>query len=191
MFRPFLICALALMVGEELYAATKKVCGVTLSQGGCNAAVSFETDRYGDVVITLTDIGTTTGSVFRDQGMEKNLDKFWVQVPGYANDSACHYFERQMVTGSNVFRLKKKEGVTLPDGAEIYFYGTLTWMCDQNNNLWQSNATYTHTYGTTCAILDAPVLNGMDDNYILDFTIYLKCFTKNNIGMFHVKHSYI
>ncbi len=170
MFRPFLICALALMVGEGLYAATKKVCGVTVSQGGCDATLSFETDRYGDVVITLADKGTTTGAVFRDQGMERNLDKFWVQVPGYANDSACHYFERQMVTGSNVFRLKKKEGVTLPDGAEIYFYGTLTWMCDQNNNLWQSNATYTHTYGTTCAILDAPVLNGMDDNYILDFT---------------------
>lgn len=168
--KKYLICALALMVGGISYAAPKKVCGITLSQSGCNATLSFETDRYGDVVITLTDKGTTTGAVFRDQGMEKNLDKFWVKVPGYADDSACHYFERQMVAGSNVFRLKKKEGVIIPEGADIYFKGTLTWMCDQNNNLWQSNATYTHTYGTTCATLDTPVLNGMDDNYILDFT---------------------
>jgi len=123
-------------------------------------------------VITLDNGANTTGAIFRGDGMGSKLNCFWVQVTGQPNDSACHYFERQMVSGSNVFRLHLQEGKILPEGAVIYYDGksAVGWQCDQNNNLWASDKTFYHTYGTTCATLDAPVLNDMDANYVLDFT---------------------
>ncbi|MBQ6776800.1 MAG: hypothetical protein IJP52_00575 [Paludibacteraceae bacterium] len=154
-------------------AGGSEVCGQPLNSGGKQALISFNTNRYGDVVITLDNGNNTSGVTFRgNNGMGKLLDCFSVILSDTETVPATDYFTREYLgAGSTEFCLRLIAGKTLPEGAKIYYNGnsSVEWMCDGNNNAYNKLA-FTYTYGTTCASLDTPVITSVTADGTITFS---------------------
>lgn len=137
------------------------------------AALTWETNEEGDVVITIGEGPGEHNTAFRGNGLGNNLDGFHVlSGEGFATDEASSvYFNRVYGgAGSKTYTLQKKGGVTLPSPAKIRFYGKpFEWTCTENSNAYTENKTFVYTYGTICGQLEAPTNVAVDADSIITF----------------------
>ena len=147
--------------------------GDETKSGSHYAALSWETNEDGDVVITIGEGPGEHNTAFRGNGLGNNLDGFHVlSGEGFATDEAAStYFTRVYGgAGSKTYTLQKKGGVTLPSPAKIRFYGKpFEWLCDENNNAYTENKTFVYTYGTICNQLDAPTNVAVSADSVITF----------------------
>jgi len=136
-------------------APTSEYCSYSTNDHPC---VTWITDANGNVVITLSDNATRKNVAFRNGGFEGGLDDGFSVLSGEGfatSEPASTYFDRDN-SGSNVFYLNKKTGVTLPNPCQIKFTTkAMAWSQSDNNNAY-CFPTFVYTYGATCPA-DIPV----------------------------------
>lgn len=158
----------------ELSLGSEYCCyyGDETKSGSHYAALTWETNEDGDVVITIGEGPGEHNTIFRGNGLGNDLSGFSVlSGEGFATDEAASdYFNRVYTTGGKTYILQKKGGVTLPSPAKIRFYGKpFEWACTENNNAYTENKTFVYTYGTICSQLDAPTNVAVNADSVITF----------------------
>ena len=146
--------------GEHTYC---KYSDIDLRKNNTYAALTWETNAAGDVVITLSDGEGASGTHFRNVGFEfdGNYDKSWKVYSGTKHsvcEPASNYFTyEEAVAGGNTYALRKKDGETLPANAVVAFFGhAFSWKTDQDPNAYSIDKWFGYTYGADCPFLAAP-----------------------------------
>lgn len=159
--------------GEHTYC---KYSDIDLRKNNTYAALTWETNAAGDVVITLSDGEGASGTHFRNQGFEfdGNYDKSWKVYSG-TKHSVCEpasiYFNyEEAVNGGNTYALRKKDGETLPANAVVAFFGhAFSWKTDQEPNAYIFDKWFGYTYGAVCPFLAAPTNVAVDGTNHITF----------------------
>ena len=159
--------------GEHTYC---KYSDKDLKKNNTYAALTWETNVAGDVVITLSDGEGASGTHFRNVGFEfdDNYDKSWKVYSG-TKHSVCEpasiYFNyEEAVAGGNTYALRKKNDVTLPANAVVAFFGhAFSWRTDQEPNAYTFDKWFGYTYGAACPFLDAPTNVAIDGTNHITF----------------------
>lgn len=151
-----LLCYLCCALGAVRAAA---VCEQAFGGGTGAAYMTWETAANGDVVITISG---DQGTAFRANGMGKDLSRFTV-----GGQPAANYFRRKYTTGGTTYTLELISTANRPaDGTAIVYDGSLgnmEWRTSGNTNAWGA-ISFSYTYGTGCAQLDAPTIASIDAN---------------------------
>ena len=159
--------------GEHTYC---KYSDKDLKKNNTYAALTWETNAVGDVVITLSDGEGASGTHFRNEGFEfdSNYDKSWKVYSG-TKHSVCEpasiYFNyEEAVAGGNTYALRKKNDVTLPADAVVAFFGhAFSWRTDQDPNAYTFDKWFGYTYGAACPFLAAPTNVAIDGTNHITF----------------------
>ena len=159
--------------GEHTYC---KYSDKDLKKNNTYAALTWETNAAGDVVITLSDGEGASGTHFRNVGFEfdDNYDKSWKVYSG-TKHSVCEpasiYFNYEAaVAGGNTYALRKKDDVTLPADAVVAFFGhAFSWRTDQDPNAYTFDKWFGYTYGAACPFLAAPTNVAIDGTNHITF----------------------
>ena len=159
--------------GEHTYC---KYSDKDLKKNNTYAALTWETNAAGDVVITLSDGEGASGTHFRNVGFEfdDNYDKSWKVYSG-TKHSVCEpasiYFNYEAaVAGGNTYALRKKNDVTLPANAVVAFFGhAFSWRTDQDPNAYTFDKWFGYTYGAACPFLAAPTNVAIDGTNHITF----------------------
>ena len=159
--------------GEHTYC---KYSDKDLKKNNTYAALTWETNVAGDVVITLSDGEGASGTHFRNEGFEfdSNYDKSWKVYSG-TKHSVCEpasiYFNyEEAVAGGNTYALRKKNDVTLPADAVVAFFGhAFSWRTDQDPNAYTFDKWFGYTYGAACPFLAAPTNVAIDGTNHITF----------------------
>lgn len=159
--------------GEHTYC---KYSDKDLKKNNTYAALTWETNAAGDVVITLSDGEGASGTHFRNEGFEfdSNYDKSWKVYSG-TKHSVCEpasiYFNYEVaVAGGNTYALRKKNDVTLPADAVVAFFGhAFSWRTDQEPNAYSIDKWFGYTYGAVCPFLAAPTNVAVDGTNHITF----------------------
>ena len=159
--------------GEHTYC---KYSDKDLKKNNTYAALTWETNAAGDVVITLSDGEGASGTHFRNVGFEfdDNYDKSWKVYSG-TKHSVCEpasiYFNYEAaVAGENTYALRKKNDVTLPANAVVAFFGhAFSWRTDQDPNAYTFDKWFGYTYGAACPFLAAPTNVAIDGTNHITF----------------------
>ena len=159
--------------GEHTYC---KYSDKDLKKNNTYAALTWETNAAGDVVITLSDGEGASGTHFRNEGFEfdDNYDKSWKVYSG-TKHSVCEpasiYFNyEEAVAGGNTYALRKKDDVTLPADAVVAFFGhAFSWRTDQDPNAYTFDKWFGYTYGAACPFLAAPTNVAIDGTNHITF----------------------
>lgn len=144
-------------------------CGYTDTQLKWNDVyiqLTWNTTAAGDVEISIADGDGATNTHFRSGGFEydggRSFSDSWHVYSG-ANHCTCesastYFTEERAGNNGNTYALRKKDGVSLPNNAIIYFDGrALSWTNDQcDNNAYVMSKLFSYTYGENCASLTAP-----------------------------------
>ena len=159
--------------GEHTYC---KYSDKDLKKNNTYAALTWETNAAGDVVITLSDGEGASGTHFRNVGFEfdDNYDKSWKVYSG-TKHSVCEpasiYFNyEEAFAGGNTYALRKKDDVTLPADAVVAFFGhAFSWRTDQDPNAYTFDKWFGYTYGAACPFLAAPTNVAIDGTNHITF----------------------
>lgn len=159
--------------GEHTYC---KYSDKDLKKNNTYAALTWETNAVGDVVITLSDGEGASGTHFRNVGFEfdGNYDKSWKVYSG-TKHSVCEpasiYFNyEEAFAGGNTYALRKKNDVTLPSDAVVAFFGhAFSWRTDQDPNAYTFDKWFGYTYGAACPFLAAPTNVAIDGTNHITF----------------------
>lgn len=159
--------------GEHTYC---KYSDKDLKKNNTYAALTWETNAAGDVVITLSDGEGASGTHFCNVGFEfdDNYDKSWKVYSG-TKHSVCEpasiYFNyEEAVAGGNTYALRKKDDVTLPADAVVAFFGhAFSWRTDQDPNACTFDKWFGYTYGAACPFLAAPTNVAIDGTNHITF----------------------
>lgn len=127
------------------------------------AYTEWETDADGNVNISIyKDAGTS----WRGRGLADavtNAKGFELWLPGAtAASEISDYFEMNYTTGAKVYQLRRKDGVTVPDGTVIKMVASkeaarICWQTSTDDNGW-GKISFEYLYGSSCAHSTTPDL---------------------------------
>lgn len=134
LFSAFLF--VALLFTPNVWAATtvNTYCGFALTSGSSHPTMTWETNFFGDIIITLHDGVGSTHTEFRACGMAENegLGAFYLKNSG-GQLEAKNYFYVQMDGNKYILRRMKKSDDATLEGKNIRFYEKkVLWKCDEN-----------------------------------------------------------
>lgn len=186
LFSAFLFVALFFTPNVWATTTVDSFCGFTLSSDLSHPTMTWETNFFGDVIITLHDGEGSTKTTFRASGMAVNegLNAFYVTTPpSHSNqEEAKKYFYAQMDGNQFILRRRNRTDDAALDGREIRFYEKkVLWKCDENASCEEQiicHFLYEKSY--ICdATLDRPSINSVaadgtvSFNTVTDATSYV------------------
>ena len=136
------------LTAAPIVLGNSEYCEHLFGAGNQQAALTWETDGNGNIVITISDVidGTNDPAHFRGNGMA--LGNFQV---GAGKEAASNYFNHAC-GGSNQVTLSLKDPAIAPvPGEKIYFTDKVVEYTTKQNTNAYSNFTFEYTYGTVCA----------------------------------------
>lgn len=136
------------LTAAPIVLGNSEYCDYLFGTGNQQAALTWETDGNGNIVITISDAidGTNDPAHFRGNGMA--LGNFQV---GAGKEPASNYFNHAC-GGSNQVTLSLKDPAVAPvQGEKIYFTNKVVEYTTKQNTNAYSNFTFEYTYGTVCS----------------------------------------
>ena len=135
------------LTAAPIVLGNSEYCEHLFGSGNQQAALTWETDGSGNIVITISDVidGTEAAAHFRGNGMA--LGNFQV---GAGKTAASNYFNHSC--SGNQVTLSLKDPLAAPSpGEKIYFTShVVEYTTKQNTNAY-GDYTFEYTYGTVCA----------------------------------------
>lgn len=165
-------CVALTLLSVATFAQNSELCEKALGSGSSAAAITCETDPAGRVIISIvaTDGGAEASTNFRAKGFDPAGFK-------YDGENIADYFDR---SPANVDRAKQiiytpKSGVTVEAGKIISFnkHGEgvyVEYRTSGNTNAYTNSFSFNYTYGTSCLMLDAPVITSIGADNVPVFT---------------------
>ena len=140
--------------------------------GDTYAALSWETNAEGNVVITISEGPGANSCAFRNGGFEGGIKAFLLSTDNFATfDSVQNYFTAEKVYSGNTFTLVKIAEATIPAGAKIKHVGSghaLAWKVNGIDAY--SFPDFIYTYGGVCEQWVAPTNVAVSADSVITFT---------------------
>lgn len=154
-FSAALCCVSLLMMAEAGPVCAGKLTNATGGRVGEFAYTEWETDAEGNVNVTVYKDAATS---WRGRGLADavtNAKGFELWLPGEAvATEISNYFDKNYTSGAKVYQLKKKDGVTIPDGTVIKMVASkeaanICWQTGTDNNGF-GKVSFEYLYGSSC-----------------------------------------
>lgn len=154
---------------SESSVGSSEYCSYAIGSGTSAAAMTWETDADGNVVLSISGDGATwRGTAFVSPA------NFTVgRVPGNA------IFEQVYTEGAVTYTLRLKTGAQVALGETITYRGSLQWKTAADNNPYKQNQVIPYTYGSVCETAVKPVI----DNIAADKTISVTAEGAENLDV--------